>query len=235
MLAAKARRPDAAPVRRQDQEVPVPGEPARDAAGTRASSAARSTASRSRAARSAQVAVQPRRTSSRQQGLQGRGEERRRVLRAVQGADRQAPEPVRAGDRADAVTSATCSPCRTAGARDGKTLVSSLEHEAQEDALEILREAVEVGLHPPRRVLRPEPGPEDAVRQRIQRRWSRTPSAAGRRYLQTMVDRTAEIAIIAPPKHDGSGAAGSGWAARRSASPRSARRPRTGSRRCWRT
>ncbi|MET7280454.1 extracellular solute-binding protein [Kribbella sp. NPDC005582] len=89
---------------------------------------------------------------------------------------------------------------------NGKTLVSALEHEGQEDALEALRKFWSSGyIHP---------DGFSGQNQDLKVRFGNGSSAlvvdtfsAWPSYLQTAVDKEAEIAIIGPPKHDGSGAA----------------------------
>lgn len=87
---------------------------------------------------------------------------------------------------------------------DGKSLVSYLEDEAHEAAFEILRKLWSSGyIHPDAFT-----GQNQDLKVRfgngtsalVQDTFSGWPS-----YLQTAVDKTAQIAIIAPPKHDGSG------------------------------
>jgi putative aldouronate transport system substrate-binding protein len=87
---------------------------------------------------------------------------------------------------------------------NGKTLVSYLEHEAHEEAFELLRKLWSSGyIHPDAFA-----GQNQDMKVRfgngssplVQDTFSGWPS-----YLQTAVSKEARIAIIAPPKHDGSG------------------------------
>ncbi len=87
---------------------------------------------------------------------------------------------------------------------NGKSVVSYLEHEAHEKVFEILRKLWSSGyIHPDAFS-----GQNQDLKVRfgngssplVQDTFSGWPS-----YLQTAVDKTAQIAIIAPPKHDGSG------------------------------
>ena len=87
---------------------------------------------------------------------------------------------------------------------NGKSLVSYFEHEAHEEAFEILRKLWSSGyIHPDAFS-----GQNQDMKVRfgngtsalVQDTFSGWPS-----YLQTAVDKDAQIAIIAPPKHDGSG------------------------------
>lgn len=89
---------------------------------------------------------------------------------------------------------------------NGKSVVSYLEHEAHEETLEILRKLWSSGyIHPDAFS-----GQNQDLKVRfgngssplVQDTFSGWPS-----YLQTAVDKTAQIGIIAPPKHDGSGQA----------------------------
>ncbi|MFC9691063.1 extracellular solute-binding protein [Kribbella sp. NPDC056951] len=87
---------------------------------------------------------------------------------------------------------------------NGKTLVSNLEHEAQEDVFEALRKLWSAGyIHPDgfsgqNQDLKVRFGNGSSAL--VQDTFSAWPS-----YLQTAVDKEAKIAIIGPPKHDGSG------------------------------
>ncbi|WP_020390752.1 extracellular solute-binding protein [Kribbella catacumbae] len=89
---------------------------------------------------------------------------------------------------------------------NGKSVVSYFEHEAHEEAFEILRKLWSAGsIHPDAFS-----GQNQDLKVRfgngssplVQDTFSGWPS-----YLQTAVDKTARIGIIAPPKHDGSGQA----------------------------
>ncbi|TWD82599.1 putative aldouronate transport system substrate-binding protein [Kribbella amoyensis] len=91
-----------------------------------------------------------------------------------------------------------------AWSEDGEKLVSSLEHPAQEEALGVIQKLWKAGyIHP------------DAFsgqNQDLKTRFSNGSSplvqdtfSAWPTYLQTMVDKQGRIAIVPPPKHDGSG------------------------------
>ncbi|GAA3092367.1 putative aldouronate transport system substrate-binding protein [Kribbella aluminosa] len=88
--------------------------------------------------------------------------------------------------------------------KDGDKLVSSLEHEAQEEVLGILQQLWKSGyIHPDAysgQNLDMKTRFANGSSPLVQDTFSGWPT-----YLQTMTDPKAEIAIIAPPKHDGSG------------------------------
>ncbi|GAB3920565.1 extracellular solute-binding protein [Kribbella albertanoniae] len=87
---------------------------------------------------------------------------------------------------------------------NGKTLVSSNEHEAQEEVFEVLRKLWSSGyIHPDafsgqNQDLKVRFGNGSSAL--VQDTFSAWPS-----YLQTAVDKEARIGIVGPPKHDGSG------------------------------
>jgi putative aldouronate transport system substrate-binding protein len=93
--------------------------------------------------------------------------------------------------------------------KDGDKLVSSLEHDGQEDVFGILQKLWTSGyIHPDAysgQNLDLKTRFSNGTSPLVQDTFSGWPT-----YLQTMTDPQAEIAIIAPPKHDGSGQ-GSIW------------------------
>ncbi len=95
---------------------------------------------------------------------------------------------------------------------NGKTLVSYLEHEAHEDVFEILRKLWTRRLHPPGRLLRPEPGHEGQVRQRLQPTGPRTRSAAGRATCRPRSTRRPGSRSSRRRSTTARDRAGSGWA-----------------------
>ncbi len=167
------------------------------------------------------------------QGLEGRGEERRRLRRAVQRFDRQEAEPFRAGHRADTVRAEHVrhpQPVEQERRRPGQLPGARGPRGGLRDPAE----ALEVRLHPSGRVRRAEPGHEDPVRERNQ------PARPG--HVQRLADVPADHDRTRAPRSRSSrrrsttarGRARPGSDRPRSASPRSARRPRGGSRRCSR-